>query len=143
MLAELIDGEKLVGHRIQPPTSVGKVPVIKARIKPFGQANKLIHRVMLQGGRDIDVIARFSAIKERHQFPPSQVIKIENRPYVHSHRPAGPVEVGNLQHGLLPAGSSNNPFSETFACPIEDILELTHTVQALGHETRIEQGAFH
>ena len=37
---------------------VGEVPVLKARIQPFGQGDQLIDGVMLQGGRRVHVVSR-------------------------------------------------------------------------------------
>jgi hypothetical protein len=125
------------------PARVREVTSGQARIQPFSQVDQLIDGVALQSGRRIDVIPWLYPAYESNRLPSSHIFEVKDGPDVHGDRSPRPVEVGHLQHGLLPAGGGNDPFGETFAHPLEDVLEARHPVPALSQETRLDQGAFH
>jgi hypothetical protein len=61
--AEPVAGEYSIGHPVQLPARVGEVTVLQAGVQPLGEPDQLIHAVVLQGGRRIDVIPRLYATR--------------------------------------------------------------------------------
>ena len=61
--AEPVAGEYSIGHPVQLPARVGEVTVLQAGIQPLGEPDQLIHAVVLQSGRRIDVIPRLYATR--------------------------------------------------------------------------------
>ena len=143
MLIELVPGEYPVGHPVQLPARVGEVPVLEAGIQPLGKTDQLGDGVVLQGGRHIDVVARLYAAHERYGLPPREILQVKDGPDVHGHRPVVAVEMGYLQHRLLPAARGDDPLSEAFAHPLKQVLEAAAPVPPLGLETSLTQGVLH
>jgi hypothetical protein len=132
-------GEHPVTPHVQPFYRLGEVPVGQARIQPPGEADDLLRRVTLQRGRGVHVVARLDPAGQGAHLAADDVLEVENGTELHDHRAAGAVEVGHLQHHLLPARGGDDPLGHAFAQAVEDVAESAGLVAALGSEPSLAQ----
>jgi hypothetical protein len=66
-------------------------------------------------------IPRLDAAGQRTHFPAHHVFQVQHRADVYGHRRPDPVEIGQLQHYLLPAGGGHDPLRQPFPHARKDI----------------------
>ena len=119
---------------VQPFGRVGEIPVGQAWVQPPGEADDLLHGVAVQRGRGVHIITRLDPAGQGAHLAADHVLEIEDRAELHNYRTASAVEVGHLQHHLLPAWRGDDPLGHAFAQTVEDAVQTVGLVAALGPE---------
>ena len=128
---------------VQPFGRVGEIPVGQARVQPPGEADDLLHGVTVQRGRGVHVVARLDPAGQGAYFAADHILEVEDGAELHDHRTAGAVEVGHLQHHLLPARRGDDPLGHAVAQTVEDVAQAASLVAALGTEPGYAQRSLH
>ena len=131
--------EHPVAPVVQPFGRVGEVPVGQARVQPPGEADDLLHGVAVQRGRGVHIVTRLDPAGQGAHLAADHVLEVEDRAELHDHRTAGAVEVGHLQHHLLPARRGDDPLGHAVTQTVEDVAEAAGLVAALGPEPGLAQ----
>jgi len=128
---------------VQPFGRVGEIPVGQAWVQSPGEADDLLHGVTVQRGRGVHIITRLDPAGQGAYLAADHVLEIKDRAELHDHRTAGAVEVGHLQHHLLPARRGDDPLGHALIQTVEDVAQAAGLVAALGPETGFAQRSLH
>jgi hypothetical protein len=106
---------------VQPFGRVGEIPVGQPRVQSPGEADDLLHGVTVQHGRGVHIITWLDPAGQGAHLAADHVLEIEDRAELHDHRTAGAVEVGHLQHHLLPAWRGDDPLGHALIQTVKDV----------------------